>query len=55
MKNFVAHTDEVRNEMLKSINCENIEDLFKQIPVQFKNFDMQNPLSEMEAQKKLKL
>ena len=54
MKNFVAHTDEVRNEMLKSINCENIEDLFKQIPVQFKNFDMQNPLSEMEAQKKVK-
>ena len=54
MKNFVAHTDEIRNEMLKSINYESIDDLFKQIPVQFKDFDMQNPLSEMETQKKIK-
>ena len=54
MKNFVAHTDEIRNEMLKSINYESIDDLFKQIPVKFKDFDMQNPLSEMETQKKIK-
>ena len=54
MKNFVAHTDKIRNEMLKSINYESIDDLFKQIPVQFKDFDMQNPLSEMETQKKIK-
>ena len=54
MKNFVAHTDKIRNEMLKSINYESIDDLFKQIPVKFKDFDMQNPLSEMETQKKIK-
>ena len=54
MKNFVAHTDKILNEMLKSINYESIDDLFKQIPVKFKDFDMQNPLSEMETQKKIK-
>ena len=54
MKNFVAHTDNTRNEMLASINCKSVEDLFKQIPIGFKEFNMQNPLSEMEAQKKIK-
>ena len=54
MKNFIAHTDSTRQEMLKDISCSCVEDLFKQIPILFKNFDMQNPLSEMEAQKKIK-
>ena len=54
MKNFIAHTDETRNEILSSISCNSVDDLFKQIPVLFKNFDMANPLSEMEAQKKIK-
>lgn len=55
MKNFIAHTDTTRQEMLESISCNSVEDLFKQIPIFFKDFDMQNPLSELETQKKLKV
>ena len=33
MKNFIAHTDNTRQEMLKDISCQSIEDLFKQIPI----------------------
>lgn len=54
MKNFIAHTDSTRQEMLDAISCSSIEDLFKQIPVSFKNFDMSNPLSELAAQRKVK-
>ena len=54
MKNFIAHTDDVRQEMLNNISCRCLEDLFKQLPVLFKDFDMENPLSEMEAQKKVR-
>ena len=42
MKNFLAHTDETRNDMLK------------QIPVKFKDFAISNPLSELEAQRRVK-
>ena len=54
MKNFISHTDEVRNEMLKSLSYSKIDDLFKQIPVKFNDFKMDNPLSEMETQKEVK-
>ena len=54
MKNFIAHTEETRQEMLNLISCSCKEDLFKQIPVLFKDFDLSSPLSEMEAQKKVK-
>lgn len=54
MKNFIAHTDKTREEMLKSISCSNLEDLFKQVPVQFEDFDISKPLSELEAQKAVK-
>ena len=54
MKNFIAHTDDIRKEMLNSINLASVEDLFKQIPAKFNDFKMDNPLSEMEAQKKVK-
>lgn len=54
MKNFIAHTEKTRNEMLSSIDCNTVEDLFKQVPVKFNDFDMGNPLSEMETQKKVK-
>ena len=54
MKNFIAHTDNIRQEMLNSISCSSLEDLFKQIPVKFKDFDMKNPLSELETQKQVK-
>lgn len=54
MKNFIAHTDDVRKEMLNSINIASVEDLFKQVPAKFTDFNMDNPLSEMETQKKVK-
>lgn len=54
MKNFISHTDAERNEMLKSIKYSSVEDLFKQIPVKFDNFNMENALSELETQKKIK-
>jgi glycine dehydrogenase subunit 1 len=54
MKNFIAHTDETRDEMLKAISCSTIDDLFTQIPVKFKDFCMKNPLSELETQKQIK-
>ena len=43
MKNFIAHTDEIREKMLQEISCSGVDDFFKQIPVKFKNFDMANP------------
>lgn len=54
MKNFLAHNDETRKEMLKDISFLTIEDLFKQVPVKFENFRFANPLSEMETQKRIK-
>ena len=54
MKNFIAHTDEIRQEMLNAVSCSSIEDLFTQIPVKFKDFNMSDALSEMEAQRKIK-
>ncbi len=54
MKNFIAHTDETRESMLKSIGCNSVEDLFKQISVKIKEFDIGKPLSEMEVQKQIK-
>ena len=54
MKNFISHTENERNEMLKSISYDSVDDLYKQIPVIFKEFKMENPLSELEAQKAVK-
>lgn len=54
MKNFIAHTDDIRKEMLESIDYRSVEDLFKHIPVKFENFKMENPLSEMETQRKIR-
>ena len=54
MKNFIAHTDEIRKEMLDALSCTSLEDLFKQIPVKVKNFTLSTPLSELEAQRKIK-
>lgn len=56
MKNFLVHTDEVKNEMLKSINMSNIEDLFNQIPqkARMEKLGFENPLSEMDVQKRIK-
>ena len=54
MKNFIAHTENERASMLKDISFNSIEELFQQIPVKFKEFNMENPLSEMETQKRVK-
>lgn len=54
MKNFIAHTDEIREKMLQEISCSSVDDLFKQIPVKIKNFDMTHPLSELETQRKIR-
>ena len=54
MKNFIAHTDEIREKMLQEISCSSVDDLFKHIPVKFKNFDMAHPLSELETQRKIR-
>lgn len=54
MNNFIAHTDETRQEMLKSIGLSSVDDLFKQVPIKIKDFQMANPLSELETQKKVK-
>jgi len=54
MNNFLAHNEETRQELLNSISCSSVDDLFKQIPVKVKNFEMGNPLSEMQTQKVVK-
>lgn len=54
MKNFIAHTDEIREQMLQEISCSSVDDLFSQIPVKFKEFNMSNPLSELETQRRIK-
>lgn len=54
MKNFIAHTDEIREKMLQEISCSSIDDLFSQIPIKFKDFNMPNSLSELDVQKKIK-
>ena len=54
MKNFIAHTDKTREDMLKSIGCSTVEDLFKHISVKVNDFRIANPLSEMQTQKEIK-
>lgn len=54
MKNFLAHTDEIRQQLLQEISCTSIDDLFKQLPAKFENFKLDNPLSELETQRKIK-
>ena len=54
MKNFIAHTENERNEMLNSISYNSLDDLYKHLPVIFNEYKMDNPLSELETQKKLK-
>lgn len=54
MKNFLAHNEDTRREMLDFINADNIEDLFKHIPVRMKSLDLPEPMSEMQTQKAVK-
>ena len=54
MKNFIAHTDDVRKELLNELGYSSVEELFKQIPVSFEKFDLKEALSELGAQKEVK-
>ena len=56
MKNFLVHSDEVKNEMLESIGMKSIEDLFKQIPnnARMSTLNLEDAISEMETQKRVK-
>ena len=56
MYNFLSHTDEIRQEMLKKIGLNSIEDLFQNInpKVRINNdLDIPEGLSELQAQRKL--
>lgn len=56
MNNFLAHNDEIRQQMLESISLNSVEELFENIPKEalVKNFNLPEALSEMQAQKKVK-
>lgn len=56
MNNFLAHSDEIREEMLESISVGSVEELFKKIPqeARVKKFNLTDALSEMEVQKQVK-
>lgn len=56
MKNFLVHNDEVKKEMLESIDVNSIEDLFKQIPqnARMGELELEDAISEMETQKEVK-
>ncbi len=56
MLNFLAHTDETRTELLESISCASVEELFSKIPqeARAKNLNLDDAMSEMQAQKAVK-
>lgn len=56
MKNFLAHNEETRAELLSAIGVSSVEELFDKIPKQARmvDFDMPEALSEMQAQKAVK-
>lgn len=54
MRNFTAHSDKTRKEMLDEINLSSVEDLFSHIPARMKSLDLPDGISEMEAQKRIK-
>lgn len=55
MRNFEAHNDEIRQEMLSSIKMASCDELFSLIPekCRLEALNMGNPMSELQAQKKL--
>lgn len=56
MKNFLAHDDATRREMLSEISKTDIEELFSQLPSQARcgALGLGDALSEMEAQKRVR-
>lgn len=55
MRNFEAHTDEIRQQMLDEINVKSIDSMFDMIPEKcyLEELKLDDPLSELEAQKEL--
>ena len=55
MRNFEAHTDEIRREMLNDIKVKTVDFFFDMIPdkCRIKEFKLDNPVSELRAQKEL--
>lgn len=55
MRNFEAHNDDIRNEMLNSLGMKSFDELFKLIPNECKisSLNMGDPLSELQVQKKI--
>ena len=55
MRNFEAHTDEIRKQMLDEIGVKSVEDFFDNIPKAclLNGLDLPDPLSELAAQKEL--
>lgn len=53
MRNFEAHTDEIRQQMLDEINVKSIDSMFDMIPEKcyLEELKLDDPLSELEAQK----
>ena len=53
MKNFEAHTDEIRNAMLKELGAQKIEDIYSHIPqnIRLNGHKKTKPLTEMALKK----
>lgn len=56
MNNFLAHTQETREQLLESISVSSIDELFSSIPqkARMQNLNLPNGLSEMQTQKEVK-
>jgi len=56
MKNFLAHDDKTRKQMLESISVSTIEELFNKIPKQagVNGLNLSDAISEMQVQKEIK-
>ena len=56
MKNFLVHNDETRQQLLESITCGSIEELFNKISqkARAKSLNLDDALSEMQTQKSVK-
>lgn len=56
MKNFLAHNDKTRVDLLDSIGVSSVEELFAKIPSKAKisSFNLPEALSEMQTQKEVK-
>lgn len=54
MNKFLAHTNAIREEMLRDISKASLEELFVQIPAKCKNYNFGMPLNEIEVQKQIR-